>query len=449
MRRVLFICYYFPPSGGPGVQRGLKFARYLPEFGWEPMILTVRENAHFPVRDESLLHEIPAGLRLQRTRCPEFYGLYRGLTGQKHSAGLDITSQSETERKPLRRMLRWLRAAVFIPDGRAAWTPFAVRAGLRMIRDEGVDLVFSSGPPFTCHVIGRSLSRKSGLPWVADYRDPWTEATFYPRRPAFARALDARLEASCVREATRNVVVGETMAEEFRRRYPGIPRQRFVVIPNGYDEADFAGVPYQAPPLFRITHTGSIFQTRAPEALLAAIARLARDEEGFADSARLCLAGRLDEALRQRLHTRPLDRVTELPGYLPHGDSVRLLRRSNLLLLLIGADARARGMLTGKLFEYLASGVPILALGPRDGDAARLIERTGAGWTLDPSQTTEIHGLLLSLWREQKAAPPPSPADQHLLPLQFGLKRNEEEIRDYSRRALTHRLADLFDQLQR
>jgi glycosyltransferase involved in cell wall biosynthesis len=440
MRRVLFVVYYFPPSGGPGVQRALKFIRYLPQFGWEPLVLTVPETAEFQVRDESLRAEVAPGLRVVRARCPEPYGLYRALTGQRASVSLDVSSQSSAEGRPVRRLLRALRATLFSPDGRMAWRPHAVRAGSRLARDPGFDAIFSSGPPFTCHVIGRDLHRRTGRPWVADYRDPWTTATFYPARPGWARRVDERLEASCVREAARSVVVGDGMAEEFRRRYATIDPERFLVIPNGYDPADFEGVPHEPPDVFRITHAGSLFRGRAPEAFLAALADRMAERPDFAARLRLCFAGRLDEEIRARLARPPFDRAVELPGYLPHAQSVRLLRRSRLLLLATGSDAQSRSMVTGKIYEYLASGVPIVALAPPDGDAARLIARTGAGWVLDPDDRAGIGAHLRRLWDEESRS-----GARTTEPAQFGLARDAREIERYSRREETRRLAEVLE----
>jgi glycosyltransferase involved in cell wall biosynthesis len=433
MRRVLMVLYYFPPSGGPGVQRGLKFVRYLPEFGWEPLVLTVRETADFPVRDETLVREIPSGLRVVRTACPEFYGLYRTLTGQRGVASLDVASQSAAETRPLRRLLRGVRASLFIPDGRVGWQAPAVRAGMRLHRDPGFDAIVSSGPPFTSHLIGRTLARRTRRPWIADYRDPWIEATFYPRRPAFARDIDRRLEAACVREATASVTVGEGMARGFLTRYPALDPARLRVIANGYDPADFEGVPREDDGLLRLTHTGSLFLGRTPGALLDALETLAREEPGFAHATRLCFAGRVDGDLITRVRGSVLEDLTEWPGYLAHRDSIALLRRSRVLLLLIGTDAQAHTMVTGKVYEYLASGVPILAIGPRDGDAARLLERTRAGWVFEPHEGEAIREHLRTLYRRQRAHE------------DFGLHPDASEIGRYSRRELTRSLAQLLD----
>jgi len=442
MRRVLFVLYYFPPAGGAGVQRGLKFLRYLPEFGWHPTVLTVRSNSAFPVRDETLLAEVPAGLPVHRTRCPELYGLYRRASGQRLTTDLETASQSAAEGRPVRRLLRAIRAASFIPDGRMLWRPFSIREGKKILASEPYDLIFSSGPPFTCHLIGRDLHRASGLPWVADYRDPWTQATFYPRRPAWARAIDLRLEASCVREAACTVTVGDGMAAEMLARYPRLERSRVAVIPNGYDEGDFAAVPVEPPRELRITHSGSLFRGRIPFAFFEALAGMLAREGDFAQRLRLCFAGRIDEEARALLASPPFDRVSELPGYLPHAGSIALLRRSRLLLLATGTDAQSRNLLTGKVYEYLASGIPILALAPPDGDAARVIREAGAGWVIDPDDRVSIRSRLEEIWRIERSRPASeAPASAPL----FGLSRAEEVIARYARRELTRRLAAAFD----
>ncbi len=450
MRRVLFILYYFPPSGGPGVQRGLKFIRYLPEFGWQPVVLTVREDAAFPVRDASLMQELPEGLIVRRSYCPELYGAYRALTGRRATQSLDITSQSRAEGGLRRRLMRWIRGTFFIPDGRMGWLPFGIRQGTRMIRDYDCQLLFSSGPPFTTHLIARGLHRRTALPWVADYRDPWTQATFYPSRPMIARRIDLALESSCIREAERNIVVGQTMVDEFRRRYGELDPERFVIIPNGFDPADFRGIPHAPPDQLRITHSGSLFGNRIPELFLQIVEELIEQEEGFADGVHLCFAGRLDDDMRARLRRPPLDRVAELPGYLPHRESIRLLRRSSLLLLLIGRDAQARSMVTGKLFEYLASGVPILTLGPHDGDAARLVERTQAGWVFDHEDGEGLRKHLLNLWRTYRdrdtaARSRAAKTDATEPAALFGLHPDPTEINRYDRREQARQLARLFD----
>ncbi len=439
MRRILFILYYFPPAGGAGVQRGLKFLRYLPEFGWEPVVLTVPEDASYPVRDEQLLEEIPDGLVVKRSRCPEPYGIYRKLTGQSRGVDVDIVSQTGATEPWQRRLSRWVRATLFVPDGRVGWLPFGIRDGLALVRTHGCERIFSSGPPFTCHLIGRGIARRTSLPWIADYRDPWTQATFYPRRPALSKRIDRSLERSCVRRAAYSVTVGNGMATQLRERYPEVDPERVVVIPNGYDVPEFERVPHRPPRKLVLTHSGSLFYNRIPHAFFEAVEQLLAEDPGAAQTLRLRFAGRIDEAARARLKSPPLAEITELQGHLSHRDNLGLLRESACLLLLIGTDAQAKTMVTCKVYEYLASGVPILAVGPPAGDAAALLSETGSGWVFRHDDPSGIKAKLRTLLDEFTCTEPTG------APHLFDLSPCAEAVSRYSRRSQAGALAALFD----
>ncbi len=433
LRNVLMILYYFPPSGGPGVQRGLKFVRYLPAFGWQPTVLTVRKDAAFPVRDETLSDQVPAGVRVIRTRCPEFYGIYSRLLHLRKEA-LDVVTRDTTREGTAGKVLRFLRASLFIPDGRMAWQPFAWRAGKHILSNETFHAIFSSGPPFTTHLIARRLARWSGLPWVADYRDPWTQAPFYPKRPGPLAALEQRLERACLEDATATVVVGNWMKQLFLERYPDLDPERVAVIPNGFDEADFEDVPIKRPDHFRITYTGTMPRSRSPRPLLQAL-DLVSQKLGptFANSLRLCFAGRLDPAIEGELRGSPFSQALELLGYLPHAKAIRLMRQSAALLLIVSDDPVAKSMVTGKVFEYVASGVPILALAPADGDAAAVIEETATGWTYEHTEIQSLAARIEWLWHEYAKGnwPPITP--------------RRAAVQRYSRRHLARHLADLLE----
>lgn len=443
MKRVLFILYYFPPAGGAAVQRALKQLRYLPEFGWEPVVLTVGRDASYPVRDPALEAEVPAGMIVQRTRCPEPHALYRRLTGQRPGADLDLATQSAADSGWRRRLSRAVRATLFVPDARIGWLPFAVPVGFRLVRETGCEAIVSSGPPFTCHLIGRALARRSRLPWIADYRDPWTQATYYPKRPDWVRALDERLERSCVREAARSITVGEGMARQLRDASPETAPERVVVIPNGYDPAEFVDVPFSPPETLRITHAGSLFYNRIPHAFFGAVEDLLAEDSAAKTDLRLQFAGRLDEAVLQLLSREPWSGITTTHGFLPHQENLRLLRSSRLLLLLIGTDAQSKTMVTCKVYEYIASGVPILAVGPPDGDAAAVLRETGSGWIFAHDDQTGLKRKLRDLLEEHRRRPHPD------RPARFGLEPNPQAISRYSRREQTRTLGALLSEIRR
>ncbi|MFN8549727.1 MAG: glycosyltransferase [Candidatus Eisenbacteria bacterium] len=434
-RSALLITYYYPPSGGPGVQRVLKFSRYLPQFGYRPLILTVPESAEFPVIDRSLENDIPPEAVIERAPILEFYSLYRWMTGQrKGGRHLDLEVVSSRRGSWRERLSRALRASLFIPDGRVGWLPGATARGLALIEKHRPSVIFASGPPFTTHWIGQRLAKRSGLPLVVDYRDPWTRAPYYPMRPAWARRLDEKLEHRCLRDASAIVTVNRTIREQLLSHYSGLTQDRFHQIANGYDPADFAERTPRPTPQWTLVHTGSLQDARAPHAFLQAIESWLRDDPTLGESLVLRFVGRLDAGLEARLSAPPFDRVVRLEGYRPHGESVQALFDSHLLLLLILDDPQSRGMLTGKLFEYLGSGRPILALAP-EGEAAELIRRTGAGRVLRGDDPIEIRAALAEARAAFLAGKRP-----------FGEARPDEVIA-YSRIELTRRLAGIFDRL--
>lgn len=432
-RGVLIISYYFPPSGGPGVQRVLKFVRYLPEFGYRPVVLTVPEDAAFPVLDPSLLAEVPAETRVYRSPIREFYDWYRRASGRPaRDAPVNLTTSAE---RPLGHRARWLnalRAAVFIPDGRAGWLPGGVREGLRACRDEKIELIFASGPPFTAHWIGRRLAEKTGLPLVLDFRDPWTRAPFYPARPTWARRLDERLERSCVLRARAVITVGQEIRRDLLERIPGAREDAIHVIPNGFDPADFAGKRGDRPFLWTLAHTGTLPNRRFPMGLLHALRALLENDPDLSTRMQMRLAGHVPPDLEALFGAPPLDRIIRLEGYKPHQESVQLLLDSHLLLLLIEEGPGARGILTGKLFEYLGSRTPILALAP-EGEAADLIRRTGAGRVVDGNDAGAVEAALREALRAHEDGRPA-----------FGTP-DQAAIQEYSRPRLTERLAGIMN----
>jgi glycosyltransferase involved in cell wall biosynthesis len=429
-RTVLLVTYYFPPAGGPGVQRMLKFAKYLPDFGWRPAVLTVREDAEYPVRDPSLAADVPVGTPIERTRITEFYRIYRGAA--RAATPLDGTPRSPHE-GIVARALRAVRAGIFIPDGRVGWIPHALGPGARLARETGACVILSSGPPFTANLVGGLLHRRTGLPWVQDFRDPWTRAPFYPRRPGLARRLDEALEHWTLRRAARTLAVNRSMIDDFRARYPGIPKDRLITLPNGFDEADFAGIERSVPRKLTFVHTGTIHLARDPLSLRGALTELCREEEGFADGVEFALAGRIDAELIDRLRTPPLDRIIRLLGYVGHGESLRLLRGADYCLLFIGEEPEVRGMLTGKLFEYLGSGTPILAVAPQDGEAATVIRECRAGAVIEPADLTGMKEWLRGAWRRYRAG------DRSVA------SPDGAKIAEFGRRRLTQRLASILE----
>ncbi|MEZ4648679.1 MAG: glycosyltransferase [Candidatus Eisenbacteria bacterium] len=385
--------------------------------------------------DPALAREVPDGVRVFRSGITEFYDAYRRLTGKSKNVSLDIQTVQRSDSSWKDALARKVRGSVFIPDGRLGWYRPGVALGKQIIREFDPDAIFATGPPFTAHWIGRTLSRASGKPLVLDFRDPWTRATFYPERPGWAKRVDERLEASCVRQASVCVSVGRQLRDDLLERVGGTADDWEILL-NGFDPADFAGVDPAPRPQPSIAHVGSVFAQRIPWTFLDVFGKWCRAsaEQG---EARLVFAGRLAPEMEARLAEPDLRPNVDLLGFLSHGESLSLMRTVDLLLLLTSEDATSRGMLTGKVFEYLGSGTPILALAP-EGEAEELLDASGGGTTVRPSDAEGIGRALDDWWRSVKRsgrAPwKSSAADVNRL--------------QFSRRAQAERLASILERVR-
>ncbi len=433
MPKVLLITYYFPPSGGPGVQRTLKFARYLPAFGWRPTVLTVRpEDAAYPDLDPTLAGELPSDVRAERTRAWDPYALYARLLGKEKSETVSVGFLGEAEVGWKERLARWIRANVFLPDARVGWTPFAIRRGLRLLREDAYDAIFTTGPPHSTHLIGWALARRTGVPWVADFRDLWTEIDYAHKLPttALARRIDAALERSVLKAASTVTVVTPTWKRNLARHAEG----RCEVIRNGFDPADFeAGAP-ALDPAFTVAHLGNLNDARNPQALWQALKAL--KALAWQPPPRVRLIGNVDPVVMRAARARGVEALVEAEPYVPHAEAVRVMRRSALLLLMIDRVPHQEGRIPGKLYEYIASGRPVLGLGPPEGDAAQVLEEAGAGRMFAHDDA----GGVVDFLQEHYAAWTAGTPRQGAAP---------EAAAPYSRRRQTQALADLLNKCSR
>lgn len=430
MKRVLVVAYYFPPSGGPGVQRVLKMIRYLPDFGWEPVVLTVRDGT-FPARDESLLEEIPTGVHVERTRILEPYGVYRRLT--KTAQPIDVAVLTDVRPRSWRqRLAQWIRGTFFIPDGRVGWLIDAVPAGQRLIRQFGIRAIYTSSPPYTCALIGRALKRRTRLPWVMELRDPWTGFLTTPRRWWLPRTIDRALERSCLETADCVVAAWEGIIDDARAKYPHVPREHFVYIPNGFDPADYPPAEPVRTGAFTITYTGSLYGLRNPSMLICALEMLVQQGVIDAERLRVRLIGRVGSDVAQTLQQSPLWQRIEIVPYVPHRDSIRALQQSDVALLVVDRSEDSHAIVPGKVFEYLGAGKPILALAPHGSAVEKLLAETGAGVVC---ASVEECCNVLAQWYARWAR-----GEELLQP-------NHSAIALYSRRTAAERLAGVLDRL--
>ncbi|MCK5145111.1 glycosyltransferase family 4 protein [bacterium] len=411
MKKVLFITYYFPPSGGAGVQRVLKFVKYLPQNAWQPAVLTVNEDADFPARDDTLFSEIAPDLDIIRTPIFEPYNLYRRLTGRDASQPTDIASLENKRISVQEKFSEWIRSTFFIPDARCFWKGPAVRAGMRYISRNRPDIIVSSGPPYTCHLIGQALHRKTGIPWVADFRDSWVDWVSAPKRWSIPRSVDMALEGSVLREADCVLTVSDGVRDDLLSRHPQIDSTRFKLLPNGYDVRDFKDISVAEPQdRFTLTYTGSLYGKRNPLVLLEALGNLLKESPELKHVLRFRFVGRVDGQFLEAFNRYP-DIIEYIP-YVTHAESIAYLLNSSASLLIIDDTPANRGILTGKLYEYLGARRPILALAP-EGEAVQLIHSLNAGKVAPPDNVEAVEAVLKAMIVQWKAGTlkGPDPAD--------------------------------------
>ena len=444
MKRLLIITYYWPPTGGSGVQRWVKFSKYLPEFGWQPVVYTP-ENPEQLARDESLLADIPACAEVVKTRILEPYELYRRLTGGKKGEG-EVNPVNAQQKNWKQRLSLWVRGNCFVPDPRIGWVRPSVRFLKKYLAEHPVDAVVTTGPPHSVHLIGLGLKKALGLRWIADFRDPWTEM-FYYKHLGLGPAADRRhhrLEQAVLDGADAVISVSPPVAADFRAK----TQTPVVLITNGFDEDDFAeaGEPSSGAPgvqffpdpengsekildtpapqrphtKVRLVHTGLFAADGNPLNLWDALAERCAADPAFRERLQIRLAGKVDAAVTEAVRERGLGgNLVEL-GYLPHDETVREQRAADILLLPLRREPEYAKVLPGKIFEYLAARRPVLGIGQEDGAAAAVLRDAAAGQMFDWDKKDELLAFL-------DAKHPQT-----------------EGIEKYTRRALTAQLAELL-----
>ena len=377
MKKVLIIAYYWPPSAGSGVQRWLKFVKYLREFGWEPIVYTP-ENPDFDLKDERLCEEIPEGIQILKQPIFEPFQLYSKLTGQKAGAQVNPVMKGGDEKPGWKsRLALWIRANIFIPDSRMFWIKPSVTYLNQWLKKNPVDAIATTGPPHSMHLIGLGLKAKTGLPWLADFRDPWTKIVFYHELPLekWADEKHRRLENRVLKKADAVLVVGNQMKADLQSlRLPKV-----TVITNGYDPADLdLSQPVEKDEKFTILHIGMLGKARSHAIFWEGLRKLREENPGLKSDLEVRIYGLTDPfVIAQTAHFEDRSWLKFLP-YIPHEEVIRVQRAAAVLLLSINHVPMAKGIITGKIFEYLAIGNPILCIGPVDGDAAEILKEAEA-----------------------------------------------------------------------
>lgn len=433
-QKVLVIAYYWPPGGGSGVQRWLKFVKYLPQFGWKPYVFTP-ENPSYPILDESLVKDVPQEAEVIRYPIWEPYDAFLKLSSifdGKKRAGATGTAMVSAKRKTLfQHISTWIRANLLVPDPRVFWVKPSAIFLYDYIRKHGIKHVITTGPPHSIHLIGYELKTKlPDITWFADFRDPWSEWGFLDSLGvgSRARAAHRKAEQKVLQRCDRIL----TITPFYQRQFAALSGREVTLLTNGFDEADFSDLQVVRSDKFVIRHVGTINEKCDPRPFIHALAVAIRDNAEFRNDLILDFVGDVHPQFREFVMGIPdVSAVTTFTPPISHTALIDRYGSSGLLLLVLTGYKDAEGYMPGKLFEYIATGLPILGVGPEQGDAAALLRASGAGEMIDGAEVGRITSALLRLYKDWQ---------------QGRTVQHQSMSGRYSRRGITGQLADLLTQ---
>jgi hypothetical protein len=399
-RKVLIITYYWPPSGGAGVQRWLKFVKYLPNLGWEPVVYTV-ENGEYPVMDKSLNEDVSAALKVIKTPIWEPYNIYKKISGRNKNDTINSGFLAESKKSKFSENLgKWVRGNFFIPDARKYWIKPSIKYLSNFLNDNPADLIISSGPPHSTHLIAMDLKNKFQIPWVSDFRDPWTNIDFYKelKLTNWADAKHKRLEKYVLTNSDLVLTVGNQLKQELTE----LGASKVEVVENGYDTEDFNDPKtLKLDNEFTIAHIGSFTPSRNHKILWQSLKEISLENKKFRNDFKLKLIGKVDHSIYESLNEHGISDHVQSLGYLSHNEVIAQQKKSKVLLLMVNNTPNAKGIITGKVFEYIASGRPILVIGPKDGDLSAIIANTNSGVVCDYYDLSNLKSTILSLYNNE------------------------------------------------
>ena len=431
MKKVLVITYYWPPGAGPGVQRWLKFCKYLSEYDWDPIVLTV-ENGSYPSTDKSLEKDIPERVIVRKTKTFEPFNLYNLLRGKKGKSSSVGMIGFKDNRSLMQRIANYVRANYFIPDARMGWNSYAFKEAKRIMKKHDISAIISTGPPQSTHLIAKKLKEKFGTPWIADFRDPWVNVyynKFFPRTDQTVKK-DQQLEDSVLKTADHVSVVSQGLKNEFSTR-----TEQIKVLYNGFDDADLEGVSdTRSTEKFVISYIGNFKPNQNVQLIWKVLGDLIVDNESLKNDLKLHFVGNVDPKLVEDIKACGLANNTEFESFVDHSTAVQYMRNASLLLFIIPQVKDNDLILTGKLFEYMACGSHMLSVGPEDGNAAAIIEECERGKMIDYNDEMVLSSaikLAYNNWKNNNLAK---------LPMNDTLKK-------YSRKGQTEALANLLNKI--
>jgi hypothetical protein len=424
------------------VQRVTKFIKYLQDFGWTPIVL-VPENPEYQARDESLASELPPGLIIRRSHIMEPYGLYRKFTGTKKGLSLDINVFGEGSKLSLKhRIANFIRATFFIPDARIGWYLTAVKEAMRLVKEYPIQMIYSSSPPYTVSLIARKVSKKSGIPFVAGFRDPWSgfEVTA-PKRWFLPHTIDRNLERSVFRDGEKIDVAWKGIAYDAVAKYPDLPAEKFIHIPNGFDSADYPehNISKRAERVrgekFIMTYSGSLYGPRNPKNFFRAIELLLSRKEIDPNKILLRFVGRSGADLSEMFETPLIKPLVQKLDYVPHSRAVELISDSDALLLIVDDIPSVGHIVPGKVYEYLGAMRPLLAIAPPEGAIGDLLKETHGGEAVAHSDIEGQARVIKGFYTNWLSGSSPSS------------EMDADAISHYERREQARKLAEVFDEV--
>lgn len=425
MKKVLIVTYYWPPAGGPGVQRWLKFVKYLPEFGIEPHVY-VPKNPSYPIVDETLVSEPNPAVKIIKQPIFEPYAFGKLISKKKTN---QISSGLITERNPswTERFLLFVRGNFFVPDARVFWADPSAKFLKKYLQAHKIDTLITTGPPHSLHLIGLKLKKELDICWIADFRDPWTTISYHSklRMLSAVRKKHRRLEQEVLKTADEIIVTSHSLQQAFQK----MTKKPVSLITNGYDQEDFEKLPLDES--FSITHIGSLLSDRNPVVLWTVLKELIHEQFEFKKQLKIKLAGITGQNVLSSLNEFGLMPFVELLGYVPHDNAVKLQHSAQLLLLVEIDSEETKVIVPGKFFEYLKAERPILAIGPDDWEIAILMRQTEGGQCFDYQQKNEIKAYIWECFQAFQSG---------------GLAVRSKGIEAFSRKELTRKLAEIIHQ---